>query len=73
MIFQTLRVSETIFIEYREGLVSKDLWEGQWRGEQSILLTTGGRESWTAQKSFLSTEFMEWVDEHLDSNAQSSA
>jgi hypothetical protein len=73
MIFQTLRVSETIFIEYREGLVSKDLWEGQWRGEQAILLTAGGRESWAAQKRFLSTSFMQWVDQHLDSDVQSRA
>ncbi|MGK0223058.1 MAG: hypothetical protein ACI9ON_002301 [Limisphaerales bacterium] len=72
IIFQTIRASETIFLEYREGLVSQELWEGQWRGEQSILSTTGGRASWVAQKHFVSRGFMEWVDEHLDREAEGS-
>ena len=73
IIFQTLRVSETIFIEYQEGLVSEELWEGQWRGEKNILSTKGGRESWDVQKHFISITFMEWVDAHLDGQTKTSA
>ena len=73
IIFQTLRVSETIFLEYQEGLVSKELWEAQWRGEKEILSTLGGRESWLAQKYFVSKTFMEWVDAHLDDQIETSA
>jgi hypothetical protein len=66
IIFQQLRVLETIFLEYREGLVPKEVFDGQWRGEQSILRTKGGRESWMKQKTFVAREFMEWVDENID-------
>ena len=66
IIFQQLRVIETMFLEYREGFVPKEVFEGQWRGEQSILRTKGGRESWMKQKTFVAREFMEWVDEHID-------
>jgi hypothetical protein len=66
IIFQQLRVLETIFLEYQEGLVPKEVFEGQWRGEQSILRTKGGRESWMKQKTFVAREFMEWVDENID-------
>lgn len=66
IIFQTLRVIETIFLEHREGMVPEELWMGQWRGEQAILKTKGGRESWMRQKRFVSNSFMVWVDDHLD-------
>jgi hypothetical protein len=66
IIFQQLRVLETIFLEYQEGLVPKEVFEGQWRGEQSILRTKGGRESWMKQKTFVAREFMEWADENID-------
>ena len=66
IILQTLRVMETIFLEQRQGLVSQEVWEGQWRGEQSILRTKGGRESWELQKTFVGKSFMEWVDANLD-------
>jgi hypothetical protein len=66
IIFQTLRIIETIFLEYQEGLVPKEVWEGQWRGEQSILRTKGGRESWDIQKTFVAKSFMDWVDRNLD-------
>ena len=66
IIYQTLRVIETLFIEYQEGMVSEEAWMGQWRGEQSILKTKGGRESWGRQKKFVSTSFMAWVDDHID-------
>jgi hypothetical protein len=66
IIFQQLRVLETIFLEYQEGLVPKEVFEGQWRGEQSILRTKGGRESWMKQKTFVAREFLEWVDENID-------
>ena len=66
IVFQTLRAIETMFIEYREGMVPEELWEGQWRGELSILSTRGGRQSWMRQKAFVSNSFMVWVDEQLD-------
>ena len=66
IIYQTLRVIETLFIEYQEGMVSEEAWMGQWRGQQSILKTKGGRESWGRQSTFVSTSFMTWVDDHLD-------
>jgi hypothetical protein len=66
IIFQQLRVLETIFLEYQEGLVPKEVFEGQWRGEQSIVRKKGGRESWMQQKTFVAREFMEWVDENID-------
>jgi hypothetical protein len=65
IIFQTLRVTETAFYEYKEGLISAELWESQWRGERKILTTKGGRESWLRQRDLVSTTFMEWVNEHL--------
>ena len=65
MIFQTLRVTETVFYEYKEGLISAELWESQWRGERKILTTTGGRESWLRQRDLVSTTYMEWVNDHL--------
>ena len=66
IIFQMQRVIETIFYEYRAGLVTEELWEGQWRGVLSMLETEGGRESWKRQKHFESKSFMEWVDGQLD-------
>ena len=66
IIFQQLRCIETIFLEYREGLLPKEVFEGQWRGEQAILRTKGGRESWSKQRNFVAREFMEWVDDHID-------
>jgi hypothetical protein len=39
MIFQLLGAVETIFLEYREGLVPEEVWLGQWRGAFSILKT----------------------------------
>lgn len=65
MIFQQLRVIETIFLEYREGLVSEEVWLGQWRGELSILKTKGGKASWARQKTFVAASFTEWVDGQL--------
>ena len=64
-IFQMQRVIETIFYEYRAGLVTEELWQGQWRGVLSLLKTKGGRQSWKRQKYFVSRTFMEWVDEQL--------
>jgi len=66
IIFQQLRVIETIFLEYQGGLIPKEVFEGQWRGEQSILRTKGGRESWNRQKNFVARKFMVWVDENID-------
>jgi hypothetical protein len=66
IIFQTLRVIETLFLEYREGLLEKEVWLGQWRGELTILATPGGRASWAVQRTYLSASFMEWVDEQLE-------
>jgi hypothetical protein len=66
IIFQQLRVIETMFLELREGLIPKEVFEGQWRGEQSIFRTKGGREPWMKQKTFVAREFMEWVDENID-------
>jgi hypothetical protein len=68
IIYQQIRVTETIFFEYQEGFVSEELWLGQWRGARSILSTRGGRESWNRQKEFISKSYMVWVDEHLDEN-----
>jgi len=65
MIFQTLRVTESAFFEYKEGLLSAELWGSQWRGELKVLSTAGGRASWVRQKDLLATSFMEWVDENL--------
>ncbi|MFT4614617.1 MAG: hypothetical protein ACI9NT_001764 [Bacteroidia bacterium] len=39
IIFQQLRAIEAIFLEYQSGLTPKEVFEGQWRGEQSILRT----------------------------------
>ena len=66
IIFQQLRVIETLFLEYREGLVPKEVFDGQWRGEQSILRTAGGRDSWEVQRTFVAKSFSEWVDQNLD-------
>ncbi len=66
MIYQQMRVMETIFSEYQEGLISEELWLGQWRGARSILTTISGREAWNRQKEFVSRTYMGWVDEHLD-------
>ena len=66
IIYQMMRVLETCFLEYHEGLVSEELWQAQWRGSKSVFTTRGGRQSWTRQKYFVSQSFMTWVSEHLD-------
>jgi hypothetical protein len=66
IIFQTLKVTETIFLEYMDGLLTKEQWDAQWRGEKHILQSKGGRESWAVQKTFVSASYMKWVDENLD-------
>ena len=66
IIYQQLRVMETIYLEYREGLIPEELWLGQWRGQQSILKTKGGRESWERQKLFVSEGFLKWVEGSFD-------
>lgn len=65
MIYQTLQATQSAFFEYKDGMLSTELWESQWRGEKKILSTVGGRESWVRQKELLATSFMEWVDENL--------
>ena len=45
IIFQALRVTETIFIEYRDGMISAEMWEAQWRALMKILNTKGARQS----------------------------
>jgi len=66
MIFQTLRVTETIFIEHQNGFVETEMWEAQWRAATKILGTKGGRQSWNRQKELVSATFMEWVDANLE-------
>ena len=66
IIYQQLRVLETIFLEYQEGLMPEEVWESQWHGEQAILRTKGGRASWENQKTFVAKSFMEWVEVNLD-------
>ena len=66
IIYQQLRVIETIFLEYQEGLMPKEVWDSQWHGQQSILRTQGGRDSWEKQRRFVAKSFMDWVDTHLD-------
>ena len=66
IIFQTLRVTETAFFEFRDNLIPAELWESQWRGERKILRTKGGRESWVRQRDLVSETFMDWVDKNLD-------
>jgi hypothetical protein len=66
MIYQQLRVIETIFLEFQEGLMPEEVWESQWNGEKAILRTKGGRAAWEAQKTFVAKSFMEWVDVNLD-------
>ena len=66
IIYQQLRVVETIFLEFQKGLMPQEVWESQWNGQRSILSTNGGRAGWEAQKTFVAKSFMEWVDENLD-------
>lgn len=68
IIYQQLRVIETIFLEYQQGLMPEEVWISQWNGEKSILRTKGGRASWEAQKTFVAKSFMEWVERHLDAD-----
>ena len=65
IIYQTLRTAETLFWEHREGALSDEIWEGQWRMERFLLNTNGGRESWSRQKQFVSESFMHWVEKTL--------
>jgi hypothetical protein len=69
IIYQTLRSAETLFWESREGLLGGEIWEAQWRTQRYLLNTTGGRQSWERQKSFLSTSFTKWVDRNLENPA----
>jgi len=66
IVYQTLRSAETLYWERREGLLSDEIWEGQWRTQRYLLTTRGGRQSWERQKNFVSASFMKWVDRNLE-------
>jgi hypothetical protein len=57
MICQQLRVIETIFLEFQQGLIPEEVWESQWNGQVAILNTAGCRASWEAQKKICCKEF----------------
>lgn len=62
-----LKVAETLFLEYKSGLLPKDVWEAQWRGVKHVLRSRGGRESWVnVDRDLVTVEFMRWVEEHID-------
>ena len=66
IVYQTLRTAETLFWHHRDDLLSDEIWEGQWRSEQFLLSTEGGRQSWSRQKNFVSESFKNWVDQNLE-------
>lgn len=67
IVYQMLKVSETVFLEYSSGQVSKEVWEAQWRGVKVVLQRNGGRESWDkSNRQLVSETYMNWVDRHID-------
>jgi len=66
IVFQMLRVTETMFMEYREGLLGQELWDAQWYGTRLMLETTGGRLFWKRRNRMLTRSFIEWVDKQFE-------
>ena len=67
IVYQLLKVTEILFLEYNSGLLPKEVWEAQWRGVKMVLQTSGGRESWVnTNKNLVSEAYMCWVEEHID-------
>ena len=66
IIYQMLKVTETIFLEYNSGLIPKEVWEAQWRGMKDVLQSKGGRESWVKNKHMVSETYVKWADKHID-------
>ena len=65
MIYQTLRVSETMFHELEAGYISDEIWRAHWRAELAIPKTPGARKSWERQVAFVSRTFSEWVNAQI--------
>jgi hypothetical protein len=65
-VFMQLRATEAMFWEHRDTMLANELWEAQWRGQQRVLLTEGGRGSWLRQQNLVSTLFKDWVNDKLE-------
>ena len=65
IIFQMLRVTETMFFEYQQGVLNEELWEAQWYGTQNALRTPGAMAFWKRRNKMLTRSFVTWVEEWL--------
>lgn len=65
-IFLQLRATEAMFWERRDNMLSDELWQAQWRGQQRVLTSRGGRESWLRQQDFVSTQLKDWINAQLN-------
>lgn len=60
-----VRSSESIFLDFREGLVPDELWESHWRSQLLALDTRGGREWWERHQGIVTVAFKEWINAEL--------
>lgn len=63
-----LRATEVMFLEYRAGLISEELWYAHWRGQRVMLYSPGGRAWWLRSSQLVTEEFRVWLEADLEAD-----
>ena len=60
------RVSEAMYVHYREGSIDQDLWEGIDACLSDIMSVRGSRQYWKIRQRWFSRAFREYVESLID-------